>query len=433
MKKFLAIVLVFVLPVLIFANAFTNLMIAPKPGSFPSPQNRSFRLSELVFSDFFDSNWDFYQKSTMHYSDSVPAQLDSIVDYYYSDQDQEWYEDASAFITYNAAGRITQVIRAISEPGWFVPLEKLVFEYDNLNRLIHMYNYVAEWGGTYVPVHRVHIEYVSNNELTAYSWENWEEREEYYWKTTFGFDTQGRMNLETNYESPDSLNWFLESKTEHTYHPQDNTPADAFVNFIAHDLPLGLVFDYYDYPGLITQSIWSEWEDGGWEISDKEVRTYDDQFRKTMTEYMYWYEMDWHCEDRELFYYDTNGNLDYTISQWIYWEEFEDDSRVDYTWETYTANDDPVSPVLTDLALRAYPQPFTESMTIVPQSKHSAEIKIGIYNARGQLVKSLTSPAGMSISWDGRDDKGMTTATGIYFIRAEQAGHTATIKTVKLK
>ncbi len=433
MKKLLAILLVTILPVLVFANAFTNLMISPGKATMPVPQNRSYRLSELVFSDFYDEVWNQDQKMDFFYSEYIHARLDSIVSYYYSYQDQDWYQDLTTFLTYNGAGYITKVVQAISQGDWFVPVGKYDFVYDDSNRLIHMYTYMADWDGVFYPVNRLHIEYVSNNDLTAISWQDWEDREVYYWKTTFGFDNQGRVNLETNYASQDSTIWVLEGKAEHTYHPQDTTGPDAFVQFIAKDLPLAFVFDHFEYPGLISESIWYYWMERSWEYSDKEVHTYDNQLRKIMTEYLGWDSDAWYYWDRDLFYYDNNGNLDYEINQWYDWDEYYDNHKVEYTWETYTANDDPVTPAITELALRAYPQPFAESMTIVPQSKYSTDIKIGIYNAKGQLVKSIQTPAGMSVVWDGKDDKGITAASGIYFIRADQAGNTATIKAVKMK
>ena len=84
-----------------------------------------------------------------------------------------------------------------------------------------------------------------------------------------------------------------------------------------------------------------------------------------------------------------------------------------------------------------YPNPFNPSTTIrftLPRSEH---VKITIYNILGQVVKDLadkTCDAGEHLLiWDGRDNDGHQTASGIYLYHLESEGFTDTRKMVLLK
>lgn len=66
-----------------------------------------------------------------------------------------------------------------------------------------------------------------------------------------------------------------------------------------------------------------------------------------------------------------------------------------------------------------FPNPFNPQTTIryiIPQSKH---VELKIFNIRGQLVRTLVDddkPAGSyKVIWDGKNDKGIYQASGVYF------------------
>ncbi len=68
-----------------------------------------------------------------------------------------------------------------------------------------------------------------------------------------------------------------------------------------------------------------------------------------------------------------------------------------------------------------YPNPFNASTNIQYELPEDANVKLLIYNVRGQLVRSLVDgkvSAGFKKTiWDGRDDKRLDVASGVYFIR----------------
>ena len=68
-----------------------------------------------------------------------------------------------------------------------------------------------------------------------------------------------------------------------------------------------------------------------------------------------------------------------------------------------------------------YPNPFNPSTTIAYQLPRSGEVALEIYNALGQKVRTLVNQhkeAGFhQAQWDGRNDRGLQVASGIYIYR----------------
>lgn len=68
-----------------------------------------------------------------------------------------------------------------------------------------------------------------------------------------------------------------------------------------------------------------------------------------------------------------------------------------------------------------YPNPFNPALTVDYALRQDAEIKLAIYNSRGQLVKTIhrgALPKGSHrAGWDGKDDRGKQSSSGIYFVR----------------
>jgi subtilisin family serine protease len=73
-----------------------------------------------------------------------------------------------------------------------------------------------------------------------------------------------------------------------------------------------------------------------------------------------------------------------------------------------------------------YPNPFNPETTIQYGLPQAADVKLQIFNIRGQLVRTLVEefkPAGFySLLWDGKDSNGLSVPSGAYFYRI-QAGN----------
>jgi hypothetical protein len=96
----------------------------------------------------------------------------------------------------------------------------------------------------------------------------------------------------------------------------------------------------------------------------------------------------------------------------------------------------PVIPTVTRL-LDAYPNPFNP-ITYIPYSmQKSGEVRIDIYNNKGQLVRCLSNQhekAGYySVVWDGKDSNNTQVSSGVYFYRMTCGKYSAGKKIVLLK
>lgn len=85
-----------------------------------------------------------------------------------------------------------------------------------------------------------------------------------------------------------------------------------------------------------------------------------------------------------------------------------------------------------------YPNPFNSSTTIQFYIPKAGQVKLNIYNIRGELVKSLVSSTvidqGMhSVSWNGLSNSGSNVVSGIYFYRLEFEGFSETKRLLFLK
>jgi flagellar hook assembly protein FlgD len=85
--------------------------------------------------------------------------------------------------------------------------------------------------------------------------------------------------------------------------------------------------------------------------------------------------------------------------------------------------------------LRNFPNPFNPRTTVEFALSHDATASLRVYDARGRLVRTLLESyvaAGKhSVTWDGRNDQGVTVVSGVYFLRL-QAGDQYLSRTVNL-
>jgi hypothetical protein len=100
-----------------------------------------------------------------------------------------------------------------------------------------------------------------------------------------------------------------------------------------------------------------------------------------------------------------------------------------------TAIEDEVLP-LPQISVNAYPNPFRENLTIKLQTKSPLTANPEIFNIKGQLVRRLktidkSTEGNTSVIWDGKDEQGKTTETGIYLIRIKAGNQFISKKCLK--
>ncbi|MDD2332106.1 MAG: FlgD immunoglobulin-like domain containing protein, partial [Candidatus Cloacimonetes bacterium] len=91
----------------------------------------------------------------------------------------------------------------------------------------------------------------------------------------------------------------------------------------------------------------------------------------------------------------------------------------------------PQLPMVTEL-LNAFPNPFNPQTTIRYSIREAGEVKIAIYNLKGQMIRSFTnnhSQAGyFNVIWDGYDSHGNAVGSGMYLYRMSSSNYSATRK-----
>ena len=81
-----------------------------------------------------------------------------------------------------------------------------------------------------------------------------------------------------------------------------------------------------------------------------------------------------------------------------------------------------------------FPNPFNPMTMVSYELPGQSQVRLVVYNVRGEQVRTLVDenqPAGRySLNWDGRDDRGVGVASGVYFLRMTAAEGELTRKMV---
>jgi len=146
---------------------------------------------------------------------------------------------------------------------------------------------------------------------------------------------------------------------------------------------------------------------------------------------------------------NTSGTSNYsfrdteaTPGYWYYWLQIQElDGTEDYTNPvgvllTAPGGETPEVVMHTEL-LPVYPNPFNPNAYISYNIGTKADVKLSIYNTKGQLVRTLNEqnrmPGNYTTVWDGKDNSGNACPTGIYMIRMQAGNVTSSIKAMLMK
>ncbi len=84
-----------------------------------------------------------------------------------------------------------------------------------------------------------------------------------------------------------------------------------------------------------------------------------------------------------------------------------------------------------------YPNPFNPSTTIYYSIQEAGDVQIGIYNSKGQLVKTLVNASkasgSYSVVWTGKDELGNPVSSGVYYYKMISGKYSNTRKMLLLK
>jgi cyclophilin family peptidyl-prolyl cis-trans isomerase len=88
-----------------------------------------------------------------------------------------------------------------------------------------------------------------------------------------------------------------------------------------------------------------------------------------------------------------------------------------------SSNADSQAPARAEISLQSRPNPFSEAITILCDSKAAQMIGIDVFNIRGQKVRTLQSASikqgSWNLVWDGKDEQGAVLPKGVYLLRMQ--------------
>ena len=115
--------------------------------------------------------------------------------------------------------------------------------------------------------------------------------------------------------------------------------------------------------------------------------------------------------------------------------ESEPSNEVSATPHIVSNEDEPVT-LKTEL-VGNYPNPFNPSTTIKFSVAHESNIRVDIYNVKGQKIKTLIDTqlnAGeYKVTWNGKDDNNSDVSSGFYFYRMQTNEYVAIKKMMLMK
>jgi hypothetical protein len=84
-----------------------------------------------------------------------------------------------------------------------------------------------------------------------------------------------------------------------------------------------------------------------------------------------------------------------------------------------------------------YPNPFNANTQIAFDLLNKGQVTLDIFNVAGQKIKTLVNgslnPGHHTLLWDGTNENGQKTASGVYFYKLQADNHSKTMKMVMLK
>lgn len=114
--------------------------------------------------------------------------------------------------------------------------------------------------------------------------------------------------------------------------------------------------------------------------------------------------------------------------------------RTGYNEYSFTGNEDNNNnshEVVNNSLLNNYPNPFNPQTTISYNLKSDSNVSLNVYNMLGQKVRTLVSGeqrnGSHSVVWNGKDNRGNSVSSGIYFYKLKTDSFTSTKKMVLMK
>ncbi len=421
MKKHIWILLIVLLPVFLLGSIpdfYSLFNFLYKPRAFGP--DRTWRLNQYLLEDYEDNAWEYDLKAIYVYNQTFPTRIDTLKMYFYNSTDQSWVLGVRLDYTYAANhDDLMQVDYIYIISGNEMPVFRYEMEYNSQHRLIlttvNSYNFAA---GIWSLMMWMKMFYNTNSLNSMVGYVAADEEPQQWTHNAFTNDGQGRPAYTVSEVSADSVSWVNDNRTEYTYHPNDTSTGEDYIEGMKH------MFFTYESAGagftmgnaMLSETTDYNWNNS-WENDWLDVYTYDGQNR-LIEQVEYTWAGYWESYERYQYSYDANNNLHQSLKTEWNGMDWHNSQRYTYTWGLDTAIDDDVIPSIAGIRLQPSPNPFSSDVSIRIMSKTSQPVELNIYNVRGQLIRTLQARANVPLAWDGRDEAGRMAASGIYLLRA---------------
>lgn len=392
---------------------------------------RAWRIDYMIVEDWNDTEFIANQKTVVVYNQATEGAPQQINNFFWSLD--HWVQNANYNYIY---GDDSGLIQHTDHNGFSgtstTPNYKYDYTYDDAHHLtgISMFQYQAnalDW----VAYKRLHIMYENGFLTSTVEWRN-NFGNYAYERYDYEYGTDNKLLSKTRLYCTDSTNWVTTNQDQYTYHANDYTTNNGFLNYYTHTYPITYPLQQSDIPGYSTygmplQIINAYYIGGNWMTLGRNSYTYNASNKPT--EYLQEVNANgWMNEERWTMTYDINGNPEYQTFQEWNGTSWDNQYRVAYFWNNYTVIEDAAIPAVSGLNFKTYPGPFTTNFRIDTFSKQSQPITLQIFNSKGQCLQSETTTPNRSITIDGSH-----LSNGLYFIKATQGTSTHTQKILKLK
>jgi hypothetical protein len=102
---------------------------------------------------------------------------------------------------------------------------------------------------------------------------------------------------------------------------------------------------------------------------------------------------------------------------------------------SFTGNYEEITPPQYDL--QCFPNPFNPNLSISFCLEETQDVKLEVFNIKGQKVKSLVNeifrPDNYNIVWSGDDNRGSKVSSGVYYIRLQIGNNIVNEKVILMK
>ncbi|MFW5628528.1 MAG: T9SS type A sorting domain-containing protein [Candidatus Cloacimonadaceae bacterium] len=441
MKKMITIVFSLLLPIMVFGAVFglkspVTLKLNP---SFLSQTIHVPQSIDLFQKDVGESEWIQVDKVTYEYLPYQGSRPRIKHVYNYLDIEGEWIPALRGDFEYNTSQLCTEfVIGFVADDDELIPLMSGTVEYDAQDRLTK-YEMITAFDGDGEVLNRIEIEYFSDYDMDIYVFfqdGDWIE----YQQVEIELDSQNRMRSQTVISSYDGVNWQPDTKFTFAYHAQDTSTAVDFIRYLTDNIVMLMLMEGEMMYGMVTEYTESYWDGDIWRADEKHIYDYDSNLFKTAKKYYYFGDFkdsssakSWRHYYRDSYTYDAHGNMIEELGEQYQDGEYTDSFLAEVGYTMLTDNEDLTAPAVSPIDISIYPQPFAGNVNIFGESKAGGEIKIEIFNLRGQKVRGFNLPSGASFSWDGRDESGKELPASVYFLRAGQDSAFRTKKLIKIR